>query len=83
MVDQTAFRVETAPGGTEQLPGPVTLQVTYPPDAVPPVERGRLVLGFLDGSAWAAVPDVVAEPAVMRMSARVNRSGVYALYRQP
>jgi hypothetical protein len=82
IVGETVFRLDASPSEGGALPGPVRLQVTYPPDAVPPAERGRLALAYLDGSAWEPLPDQVADPAASQISAIVDRAGTYALYRQ-
>jgi hypothetical protein len=83
VVDEIAFRLDGSPNDAGALPSPVTLQVSYPADAVPVADRGRLVLGFLEGSTWSPVPDQEADLAAGRISATIDRVGVYALYREP
>ena len=83
LVGDTIFRLDAAPVEGGKLPGLVTIEVTYPAEAVAPAERARLTLGYLDGSEWKPVPAQDAEPADTRISATVDRPGVYALYRQP
>ena len=76
------MRLDIAPPA-DKLPKPIRIQVTYPPDAVPPPERERLTLGFLDGTKWEPLPDQTAEPPTMRISAMTDRTGVFALYVKP
>jgi hypothetical protein len=83
VVGETIFRVEASDGENGTLPSSVTIQVTYPPDAGPAAERDRLILGYLDGTEWQPVPEQDAEPADARVRAPADRTGVYALYRQP
>jgi hypothetical protein len=83
IVSETIFRLDVPPGGSPALRDQVELAVTYPPGAIPPAERGRLVLAYLDGSHWERLPDQEADPSTTRVTAKIDRAGVYALYRRP
>jgi hypothetical protein len=83
VVGDIAFRLDASPNASGTLPKPVTIEVEYPDAAVPAAERDRVVLGRLDGSTWAPVPDQAADPDASSISAIVDRAGVYALYRAP
>jgi hypothetical protein len=83
IVGEIRFRLDAAPGNGAPLPGKLELQVTYPPDAVPPAERDRLVLGHLDGERWEPLPDLRAEPAASRITVETDLTGVFGLYRRP
>jgi hypothetical protein len=82
-VGGTLFRLDAAPVEGGKLPGLVSVEVTYPAEAVPPADRARLTLGYLDGSEWEPVQAQDADPAGTKVSATVERPGVYALYRRP
>jgi hypothetical protein len=75
------FRLDASPGDGTMLSNQIEVQVTYRPDAVPPAERGRLVLGRLEDRTWEPVPAQKAEPNTNRVTAMVDRIGLYALYR--
>ncbi len=82
-VGNTVFRLE-AEGDTDALlPGLATVAVQYPAGGIPPNERAQLVLGYLDGAQWVVVNAQTPEPAANRVTATVDRAGVYALYRRP
>ena len=75
VVGGAIFRLDAAPVEGGRLPGPATIEVTYPADAVAPADRARVTLGYLDGSEWKPVPAQDADPAAMRVSALVDRPG--------
>ena len=83
VVDEIAFRLDGSPNDAGALPHPVTLEVSYPVDAVPVADRDRLILGYLEGATWSSVPDQEADLAASRIAATIDRVGVYALYREP
>lgn len=83
IVEGTVFRLDGSATTGSTLPSPATLQVAYPADAVTPADRARLTLGYLDGPTWRSLPDQDADPAEARVSAEIDRPGVYALYRRP
>ena len=83
VINEILFEIDVESDGGDQLAAPIDLQVTYAADAVPQAERGRLVLGFFDGTRWSPLPEQTAEQAVNRVSAKASEVGIYALYRQP
>ncbi|MDP8923165.1 MAG: hypothetical protein M3O34_09860, partial [Chloroflexota bacterium] len=82
-VGEILFRLQVEGDAGPLLPGLAGLSVEYPAGAVPPGEPRQLVLGYLDGARWVPVESQVAEPAVNRVTATVDRAGVYALYQRP
>src|SRR3954454_1695731 len=76
-------RLDAAPTSGDRLGGEVEIQVTYPANAVPPADRGKLALGRFNGTAWEKLQDQNADQAGNRITARTDRTGIYALYRQP
>lgn len=83
VVAEIIFRLDVTPSPGQSLPKPVNLQVTYPSGAVPPPDREQLTIGYLDGTEWKPVPEQTNQPSANRVTAMVDRPGVYALYRQP
>lgn len=83
VIAETVFELTASGGDPRMLPAPLDLTATYPADAVPQAERGRVGLAYLDGSTWRPLPDQRPDPATTQVSATVDRAGVYALYRQP
>jgi hypothetical protein len=83
VVGGTLFRLGINPSDGNNLKGTVDLRLTYPGEAVPSADRGRVALGYLDGSNWTILPDQTSEPATTSVSAKTDRAGVYALYLKP
>ncbi|MFN8634901.1 MAG: hypothetical protein U0893_13675 [Chloroflexota bacterium] len=83
ILSETVFQVTTSNGDPRTLPAPLDLTVAYPAGAVPSADRGRLSLAYLDGMVWKPLPDQHAEPDATRVSATIDRAGMYVLYRQP
>jgi hypothetical protein len=83
VVEEISFRLDSSPNDAGALPNPVSVQVSYPVDAVPVADRGRLILGHLEGATWSPVPDQGADQAAGSIAATIDRVGVYALYREP
>lgn len=83
MVGETVFELTSQPANGNRLPARVNLAITYPENAVPAEDRDHLVLAYLDGSRWTRLSEQANETGARRVSATVDRAGVYVLYRQP
>jgi hypothetical protein len=83
MVGDAVFELTSRPATGDRLPARVNLAVTYPEDAVAPEDRDRLALAYLDGTRWTRLPEQANDVNAHRVSATVDRAGVYVLHRQP